>query len=107
MKEEQTSVYKSLIIGRNPVLEALKSGRDIEKLIIGRGTEGSIRKIIGIAKEKGIAWQYADKAALDRISEGKVHQGVIAYVSEYAYYYLEDILKSASQEGPFIIILMA
>jgi 23S rRNA (guanosine2251-2'-O)-methyltransferase len=107
LKEEQTSVYKSLIIGRNPVLEALKSGRDIEKLIIGRGTEGSIRKIIGIAKEKGIAWQYADKAALDRISEGKVHQGVIAYVSEYAYYYLEDILEKAQarKEDPFIIIL--
>lgn len=107
MKEEQTSVYKSIIIGRNPVLEALKSGRDIEKLIIGKGTEGSIRKIIGIAKEKGIPWQYADKAALDRISEGKVHQGVIAYVSEYAYCYPEDILEKAQarKEDPFIIIL--
>ncbi|MDD4564950.1 MAG: 23S rRNA (guanosine(2251)-2'-O)-methyltransferase RlmB [Eubacteriales bacterium] len=107
MKEEQTPVYRSIIIGRNPVLEALKSSREIEKLIIGKDTEGSIRKIIGIAKEKGVPWQYADKSALDRISGGKAHQGVIAYVSAYTYCHVEDIIERAQirNEDPFIIIL--
>lgn len=107
MKEGQTSVYRSIIIGRNPVLEALKSNREIQKLIIGKDTEGSIRKIIGMAKEKGVSWQYAEKPALDRISDGKAHQGVIAYVSEYTYCQVEDIIEKAlnSNEDPFIIIL--
>jgi 23S rRNA (guanosine2251-2'-O)-methyltransferase len=107
LKEEQTSVNRSIIIGRNPVLEALKSNREIEKLIIGKDTEGSIRKIIGIAKDKGVPWQYVDKSALDRISDGKSHQGVIAYVSEYTYCHIEDIIEKAQirNEDPFIIIL--
>lgn len=107
MKEEQSSLYRSIIVGRNPVLEALKSSREIEKLIIGKGTEGSIRKIIGMAKEKGVPWQYVNKSALDRISDGKVHQGVIAYVSEYTYCHVEDIIEKAKtrKEDPFIIIL--
>lgn len=98
---------KNLIIGRNPVTEALKSGREIEKLLIARDAEGSIRKIIGMAKEKGLAFQFTEKAALDRIAGGGVHQGVIAYVSAYEYCDAEDILERARQKGehPFIIIL--
>ncbi len=107
MKEEQTSGKNNIIIGRNPVIEALKSGREIEKLMIARDSEGSIRKIIGQAREKNIACQFAEKAALDRIADGKVHQGVIAYVSTYEYCDPEDILEIARQKGedPFIILL--
>lgn len=97
----------NLIIGRNPVMEALKSGRDIEKLIVANDSEGSIKKIIAIARDKQIPIQFADKPALDRISGGGVHQGAAAYVSPYAYCDVEDILQSASEknEDPFILIL--
>lgn len=107
MKEEFTSGKENIIIGRNPVLEALKSGREIEKLIIAKDTEGSIKKIIGIAKEKGLPYQFVDKLALDRVSEGRVHQGVVAYVSTFTYCDVEDILNRARirKEDPFLIIL--
>lgn len=107
MKEEQTSRSQNIIIGRNPVKEALKSGREIEKLVIAKDSEGSIRKIIGLARDKNLFCQFAERAALDRIADGKVHQGVIAYVSAYEYCEPEDLLEIArkKEEDPFIIIL--
>lgn len=107
MKEEQTLEKSNIIIGRNPVMEALKSGREIEKLLVAKDAEGSIRKIIGMAKEKNLFCQFAEKTALDRVAGGKTHQGVVAYVSAYEYCDVEDILEKSRQKGedPFIIIL--
>ncbi len=97
----------NLIMGRNPVIEALRSGRDIDKLMIGRDLEGSVKKIIGMAKERHIPITYADKQALDRTAGGGAHQGVIAYVSAYEYCEVADILAAARAKGedPFIVIL--
>lgn len=107
MKEEQTSGKTNLIIGRNPVMEAMKSGREIEKLLIAKDAEGSIRKIIGMAKDKNLSYQFAEKTALDRIADGRAHQGIIAYVSTYEYCDVEDIIEKARQKGedPFLIVL--
>ncbi len=107
LKEEQTFGKSNIIIGRNPVMEALKSGREIDKLVVAKDAEGSIRKIIGLAKEKNLFCQFAEKNALDRIADGRAHQGIIAYVSVYAYCDVEDILEKAHQkeEDPFLIIL--
>ena len=96
----------NVIIGRNPVTEALKAGREIDKLLV-TSREGSMIKILAMAKEQGIPVMYVEKAALDRISGGQVHQGVAAYVSPYAYASLDDILERAAErdEDPFIVIL--
>ncbi len=96
-----------IIIGRNAVMEALRSDREIEKLIVGKGAEGSIKKIIGMAKDKKIPINYAEKSALDRMADGRPHQGVAAHVSAYTYCDVEDILARAKERGedPFIIIL--
>lgn len=94
--------------GRNPVIEALKSGRTIEKLYVAKGAqEGSIRQIISMAREKGIVINEVDRIKLDSMSETKSHQGVIASVSPYKYIEVEEILDYAKQrnEQPFIIIL--
>ena len=95
------------IVGRNPVMEVLKSGREIEKLYIQKGElKGSINKIIPMAKEKNIIIQRVDKNKLDEISKGN-HQGVAALVGAFNYSTIEDILNIAekSEEDPFIIIL--
>jgi 23S rRNA (guanosine2251-2'-O)-methyltransferase len=107
LKEEHDNGESSLIIGRNPVMEALKSGREIDKLMVAKDGEGSIKKILGMAKDRGLYCQTTDKAALDRIAGGRVHQGVIAYVSAYEYCDVEDILNKAREkdEDPFVIIL--
>lgn len=97
----------NVIIGRNPLIEALKNNREIEKILIGKGAEGSITKIIGMAKDAGIPIYQSEKTALDRIACGRPHQGVIAYASAYEYSQLKDIYAKAEEKGeePFVIIL--
>lgn len=96
----------NIIIGRNPVTEALKAGREVDKLLV-TSREGSMIKILALAKEQGIPVMYVEKAAIDRIAQGRAHQGVAAYVSPYAYSTVEDILANAAEkdEDPFIVIL--
>ena len=96
------------IVGRNPVLELLKTDREVEKLYVLKGElQGSINKILGIAKDKNIIIQHVDKNKLDTLAEGNVHQGVAALVSSYNYAEIDDILEKAKMknESPFIIIL--
>lgn len=98
----------NLIEGRNSVIEALKSGREIEKIFVQKGVgEGSIRQIIAIAREKKILIKEVDKAKLDGLSSTRNHQGVIASAALYKYYEVDDILNTAREKGedPFIIIL--
>jgi len=101
-------VNSDIIEGRNPIMEALRSGREIDKILIAKGNkEGSIKKIIGAAKEQKIPVQYVDKNKLDQISTSNAHQGVIAYVAAYRYYEIEEILEAArnKNEDIFLIIL--
>lgn len=95
------------IIGRNPVLEALKAGRPIDKILLKKGKyEGSIVSVVKKAKSAGIIIQETDKAKLDQLAEGGNHQGVVAFVSAYEYVSVQDILKRAAAKGedPFVII---
>lgn len=97
-----------IIEGRNPVLEVIESGRAINKLMIANGNkEGSIKKIIAKAKEKGIVISYVDRQKINGLSESDNHQGVLAFVAAYDYVELDDMLNNieASGETPFIIVL--
>ncbi len=98
---------EGLLIGRNPVMEALKSGRGITKLMVLRDAEGSVKKILGMAHDKNIPVQTVERAVLDRAAYGGPHQGVVAHVSDYEYSEVSDILELADErnEPPFIIIL--
>ena len=96
------------IEGRNPVLEALKSGRSINKIFISKGDrEGSINQLIALGKEKGVVIQEVDRSRLDMMSTSHAHQGVIAFVAAKDYVEVDDILGIAEASGtaPFIIIL--
>lgn len=102
------SENNSIIEGRNPVLEALKAERDIDKILVQKGEmEGSIKKIIAIAKDKKIPIQYVDKNKLNQISSSHAHQGVLAYVAAYRYYELEEVVEKAKEKGEklFFVIL--
>ncbi|MCH4890465.1 23S rRNA (guanosine(2251)-2'-O)-methyltransferase RlmB [Acidaminobacter sp. JC074] len=97
-----------MIEGRNPVLEAIQSGRDINKLMIASGNkEGSIKKIIAQAKEKGIVISYVDRHKINSLSQSDNHQGVIAFVAAYDYMPLDQMIASIKEKGevPFIIVL--
>ena len=97
----------NLVVGRNAVIELIKSGREIENILIAKGErEGSVSKIIALAKEKGIVIKNVDRKKLDFISANANHQGVAANVSAHEYCSVEDILELAKSRGeaPFIII---
>ena len=98
----------NITFGRNPVTEVLKSGRDIDKILILKGAaEGSVSKITALAKERGIPLVRTEKQALDRLTHGLNHQGVAAYISAYSYKTIDDIIEKARQqsEEPLIVIL--
>lgn len=96
-----------MIFGRNPVTEALKSGRSIEKILVQDSSGGSVGRILSLANEKGVLVQKVSKQMLDHLAEGAAHQGVAAHVSAHEYASVEDILARAEERGedPFIIIL--
>ncbi|MEI3598585.1 MULTISPECIES: 23S rRNA (guanosine(2251)-2'-O)-methyltransferase RlmB [unclassified Oceanobacillus] len=96
-----------IIIGKNPVLEALSSGRSVNKVFVAEHLNpNTIKKIKQLAKEAGTIVQHVPKAKLDSISNGN-HQGIVAYVASYDYGNLEDLFVRAEQRGedPFFIIL--
>nr|WP_300003306.1 23S rRNA (guanosine(2251)-2'-O)-methyltransferase RlmB [Tissierella sp.] len=96
------------IVGRNPVLELLKTDKEIDKIYILKGDlQGSIKKIIGAAKDKKIIIQEIDKRKMDELSDGQTHQGVAALVTGFEYSSIDDIFKKAESlnQPPFIVIL--
>lgn len=97
----------SVIYGRNAVLEALKSGRTIEKLFVEKPPyTGSLGSIIAKARKEHILIQECEKEKLNDLADGGNHQGVVAACAAVEYVEVEDILKVAADRGeaPFILI---
>jgi len=97
---------KYILTGRNPIREALKNNRDLEKLLVQKGElSGSAMEIVKIAKERKILVQTVEKKRLDEITPR--HQGLIAFASAYHYSTVEDMLALAAErnEKPFLILL--
>lgn len=96
-----------IVAGRNPVLEALRGEREVERVFIAKGAEGSIAQIKAIAKEQGVVIDIVDKERINAMAPGERHQGVVAKVSEYKYSTMDEVLDKAkaSGEDPFLVIL--
>lgn len=99
---------ESVCEGRNPVLEAFRSGKTIDKLFVLDGChDGPVQTILREAKKKNTIVNYVKKERLDQLSETGRHQGVIAYLAAYGYAEVSDILDRAAEKNEplFIIIL--
>ena len=111
MKEmnENYEENKSLVIeGRNAVLEALRSGKPMDKLYVLDGCQdGQIRTIVREAKKHDVILQFVTRERLNQLSETGKHQGVIAHAAAYEYAQVEDMLELAKSRGedPFIFLL--
>ena len=104
---EQTEFKNDIIEGRNAVIEALRAGRNIDKIFIAKGeVDKTLGHIASKAREKGIVVVEADRRKLDFMSQTTVHQGVIALAAVREYCTIEDIFAVAESRGepPFIII---
>lgn len=97
----------NIIVGRNAVRELLRSGRDVDKILVISGQHGgSVGEIIALAKKQRIVVTEISKSRMDAIADGMVHQGICAYASSVEYSSVEDILAEAASRGekPFIVI---
>lgn len=101
--------YEELTIeGRNPVLEAFRAGKTIDKLFVLEGCQdGPMRTILREAKKGDTVVSFVPKERLDQMSGTGKHQGVVAFAAAYEYAEVEDILKNAQEKGepPFVLIL--
>ncbi len=107
-KASEKREKNDIIAGRNPVMEAIKSGRAIEAILTARGERsGSLVPIIAKAKEKKIPVKEVDLKKLDFLAKGVSHQGIIAQCAVKEYSTLDEVFKSAEERGepPFIVVL--
>ena len=96
-----------LVIGRNAVREALKSGRPADSLLLQRGERtGAVQPILAACRERGIPIKEVDKTKLDFMCGHANHQGVILIAAAHAYATVEEILRRAEERGepPFLVI---
>lgn len=97
-----------LIFGRHPVVDAIASGKAIDKVMLQRGTTGKIEiELRKLCKKFDIPLQYAPKERLEKYARGKNHQGIIAFSALIPYYKLEDLLPLLFERNypPLIVVL--
>ncbi len=90
--------------GRNAVIELLKTGKTIDKIMLEKGAQGSLGLIFAEARKKNVRVQFVDKQVLDKESETKRHQGVIALTTDYEYFDLDDIIEGKKGEQGFVVL---
>lgn len=107
-KQNLDNQRNDIIAGRNPVMEAIRSGRSIESILVAKGERsGSVVAIIAKVKQKNIPVKDVDSKKLDFLAKGVNHQGIVAQCAVKEYSTLEDIFALAEERGenPFIIVL--
>ncbi len=102
---ETSSPSTDIVYGKNSVHEALTSGREINKIIISKGIHGDTKldKIIELAKQNGVVFQFAAKEKFLQYREFN-HQGVIAYVAPIKYGDLDDFLSKKHENASLVIL---
>ncbi len=97
-----------IVYGKNPVVELLRSGKPVNKvLLITEGPGGRNQDIMSLLHERSIPYQFVDRQTLDRLTNRERHQGMLAYIAARDYAEVDDLLSLAEerQEAPFILML--
>ena len=108
-KEKETlcenEADKDKIAGRNAVIEALKAGREIDRILVAKGCTG-LGKLYALAKEAGVPVKETSPVKIEEIAAGANAQGVVAFGAAHSYASLDDVFALADKRGekPFIII---
>ena len=94
-----------LIEGRNSLNQALDGNGTIDKILVSQTMRD--QHLFERIKASGVTYQFVDKATLDKISKSKNHQGVVAYVTNYQYFDLKEVIENAYAQGkqPLILVL--
>ncbi len=105
--KQQKKEEESLIFGLRPVIEALRAGKEIDKLFVQSGLKSELfSELMGLLKQNNVAFQYVPIEKLDRLTT-KNHQGVVGYISAISYKKIKNILPVLFDVGknPLILIL--
>ncbi|MBA3705616.1 MAG: 23S rRNA (guanosine(2251)-2'-O)-methyltransferase RlmB [Bacteroidetes bacterium] len=105
--KEQKKEEASLIFGIRSVMEALHSGKEIDRLFVQSGLKNElISELMGLLKKHNVVFQYVPLEKLNRLTT-KNHQGVVGYISSITYHKIQDILPAVFESGkvPLILIL--
>ena len=95
------------IFGRNPVKEAYRAGKTVDKLYMLKGEfDPSLNSIRSLAKEARTVVSYADRALLDKLANGGNHQGVVAAVTDFTYCEVQDIIDGAREKGKSLLLVL-
>ncbi len=95
------------IEGKNPVKELLESDMTIEKIMVTNGTnDNEIRAMLQKCRDRKIKIEFVDKRALDKISETKHHQGIIAFATEFKYAELDNVILNEKQKGKDLLFVI-
>ena len=113
-ENEESDALPYLIIGRNAVREAVKSGRSIDRILVSKEPDGSLREIVNLARDQKLVIREVDRHKLDEITlpfghggKSANHQGIVAYAAWVNYCEISDILNLAKEknEPPFVVVL--
>ena len=92
--------------GRNSVYEVLKTDKEIDKILVQKDLKDEpSKRLINIIRSNKVKIQLVDKYVIEKESESKRSQGFIAYISDYKYFELEDILNACKDKDGFVVIL--
>lgn len=104
----ETTSPEGIVCGRNAVREALKSERVPDKIYVQRGVRhGSIGEIIALAKKVRVPVEETDRERLDRLSDGVVHQGIVALTAPISYVSIEEMIARANEKGETPLLVIA
>lgn len=95
------------IVGKNPVTEALRAGREINKIWIHERARSTNEPLIRLARQNGVNVQAVPKKKLDQLAETTNHQGVVASVAAHRYAEMDELFRRAEEKGepPFFVVL--
>ncbi len=103
--ENEGHIEELTIEGRNPVAEAFKADKTIDKLYILEGChDGPLNSIVRKAKKQGVIINFVPKERLDQISKTGKHQGVIAHAAAYEYSTVDEIMEKAREKGKILLL---
>ncbi|MGB3946558.1 MAG: 23S rRNA (guanosine(2251)-2'-O)-methyltransferase RlmB [Bacteroidia bacterium] len=105
--KQQKKEEDSLIFGIRPIIEAVKSGKEIDRLFVQSGLKNELyNELMAVLKHHNISFQYVPVEKLNRLTT-KNHQGVVGFLSSITYHKLQDVVPTIFESGkvPLILIL--
>lgn len=107
-EEKEVEEENFIVVGKNPVLEVLRAGLEVDKLLVLKDNKDHVLKdVADKARKRGIVVQSVEKIRLETLADGQPHQGVAALMAPFPYSTMDDVLKNAEKKGeePIVVIL--